>query len=104
MSRQRLPNRRAAHTFNIEQEGLGFTVTYGKFRDGRIAEVFISNHKVNSAVDIAARDAGIILSFALQHGCDLGAIAKALSRDPRGTPIGIMGVVCDHLAEDEGLE
>jgi hypothetical protein len=97
MTRQRLPNRRAALTFDVEDKGLKYTVTAGKFPDGRVSEVFIQNHKNNSGADVAARDAGIILSFALQHGADLSAIARALSRDPRGTPTGVMGTVLDRL-------
>jgi hypothetical protein len=95
--RQRLPNRRASTSFNCEHWGLGFTCTYSCFADGRIGEVFLSNHKVASAVDVDARDAAIVLSFALQHGADLSAIARALSRDPRGTPTGLMGTVLDRL-------
>jgi hypothetical protein len=102
MARQRLPNRRIAETFELEVSGLRYTVTVGRFADGRVGELFLNNHKSNSGADVSARDAGIILSFALQHGADLAAIAKALSRDPRGTPTGVMGVVLDHLAEDEG--
>jgi|SRR6516165_1421141 hypothetical protein len=97
MPRQRLPNRRPAFTFEVEFEGLKYTCTAGKFPDGRVSEIFLRNHKTNSAVDVAARDAGIILSFALQHGADLSAIAKALSRDPRGSPTGVMGTVLDRL-------
>jgi hypothetical protein len=99
MPRERLPNRRRSTSFNFEHRGLGFTCTFSRFADGRVAEVFLTNHKVASAVDVDARDAAIVLSFALQHGADLAAIAKALSRDPRGTPTGVMGTVLDLLAE-----
>jgi hypothetical protein len=98
-TRQRLPNRRRSTSFCVEHWGLGFTCTYSRFPDGRIGELFVSNHKVNSAVDVDARDAAIILSFALQYGADLSAIAKALSHDPRGTPSGVMGTVLDIIAE-----
>jgi hypothetical protein len=102
MARQRLPNRRASCSFSFEHRGLHYTCTYSRFGDGRIGELFITNHKVNSAVDVDARDAAIILSFALQHNADLSAIAKALCRDPRGTPTGVMGCVLDRLlAEGE---
>jgi hypothetical protein len=103
MTRERLPNRRPALTFDFEHAGLKYTATIGRFPDGRVSEVFLQNHKSNSGADVAARDAAIILSFALQYGADLSAIAKALSRDPRDTPTDIMGVVLDHLAEDEEL-
>jgi hypothetical protein len=97
MTRQRLPNRRIAETFELEVSGLRYTATVGRFADGQLAEIFISNHKSNSSADVSARDAGIILSFALQYGADPAAIAKALSRDPRGTPTGVMGTVLDCL-------
>jgi hypothetical protein len=103
-TRTRLPNRRCSVSFNFEHRGLGFTCTYSRFADGRIGELVLSNHKVNSAVDVDARDAAIILSFALQHDADLSAIARALSRDPRGTPTGVMGTVLDRLlAKGEGF-
>jgi hypothetical protein len=102
MPRQRLPNRRRSISRNLEHRSLGFTCTFSQFADGRIAEVFLTNHKVASAVDVDARDAAIILSFALQYGADLSAIRKALCRDPRGNPSGIMGAVLDLLAKEEG--
>src|SRR5262249_31997181 len=104
MPRQHLPNRRPALTFEVEHERLKYTCTVGRFLDGRVSEVFLQNHKTNSSVDLAARDGAIILSFALQHGADPAAIARALSRGPRGLPTGIMGVVLDFLAEDGKLK
>jgi hypothetical protein len=101
MARQRLPNRRASCSFFFEHRGLHYTCTYSRFGDGRIGELFINNHKSNSHVDVDARDAAIVLSFALQHGADISAIARALSRDPRGTPTGVMGRVLDLLAKGE---
>jgi hypothetical protein len=104
MARTRLPNRRPALTFDFEQAGLKYTCTFGRFPDGRVSEVFLQNHKNNSGADVNAHDAGIILSFALQYGADLSAIAKALSRNPRGTPTGVMGTVLDRLlAKGEGF-
>jgi hypothetical protein len=45
-------------------------------------------------------DAAIILSFALQYGADAEAIRRAVSRNSKGEPSGVMGVVLDRLAED----
>jgi ribonucleoside-diphosphate reductase alpha chain len=98
MNRERLPNRRPALTFDFEHAGLKYTATVGRFPDGRIAEVFVQNHKSNSGADVNARDAAIILSFALQHGADVLAISKALCRDPRGKPSGVIGAVLDLIA------
>jgi hypothetical protein len=103
MTRQRLANRRAALTFDFEHAGLKYTATFGRFPGGRVAEVFIQNHKSNSGADVNARDAAIILSFALQHGADISAIGRALCRDPRGNPSGIMGVVLDLISKEDGV-
>jgi hypothetical protein len=52
-----------------------------RFPDGRLAGVFLSNHKSNSAVDTNARDAAI----------------RALSRDSRGHATGPLGVALDLI-------
>jgi len=79
--RQRLPNGQLSFEFEIA--GLRYTCTLSRFPDGRIGELFLSSHKSNSAADVAARDAAITFSIAVQHGADPEAIRKALSRDSR---------------------
>jgi hypothetical protein len=98
--RQRLPNRRASETFDIEVAGLKYTATVSRFADGRIGELFLSNHKNNSGADTNARDAAIAFSFAVQHGADAEAIRRALCRDAQGNASGPLGVALDMLAED----
>jgi hypothetical protein len=44
--RVRLPNRRACETFDVSAGSLKYRVTVGRFADGRVAELFISNGKV----------------------------------------------------------
>jgi hypothetical protein len=99
-ARERLPHRRASVSFNFEHRGLRYTATYSRFADGRVAEIFVNNHKINSAVDVDARDSAIILSFALQHGADISVIAGALSRNPEGKPTGLMGTVVDRVVAE----
>jgi hypothetical protein len=96
--RERLPNRRLAETFELEVHGLKYTATVGRFPDGRVGELFLSNHKSNSAADTNARDAAIAFSFAIQHGADPEAIRKALSRDTQGRASGPLGRALDLLA------
>ena len=57
MTRERLPNRRASISFELEVAGLRYTATVSRFADGRIGELFLSNHKSNSTADTNARDA-----------------------------------------------
>jgi hypothetical protein len=58
-ARERLPNRRAAVTFELEAGGLRYTCTVGRYEDGAIGELFLGNHKSNSAADTNARDAAV---------------------------------------------
>jgi hypothetical protein len=96
--RHRLPNRRSAETFAIEVAGLKYTATIGRFADGRVGELFLCNHKSNSAADTNARDAAIAFSFAIQHGADPETIRKALSRDSQGRATGPLGAALDAIA------
>ena len=99
MNRQRLANRRPAETFEFECGGLRYTCTIGRFPDGSIAELFLSNHKSNSAADTTARDAAITFSIAVQHGADPEVIRRALCRDSRARASGPLGVALDIITE-----
>ena len=96
--RRRLPNRRVCESFAFELAGLRFTASVGRFADGGIGELFLTNHKSGNQSDTNARDAAIILSFALQHGADLNEIRKALCRDSQGRALGPVGAALDLLA------
>jgi hypothetical protein len=70
-----------------------------RFPDGRIGEIFLTNHKTNSAADVNARDAAIAFSFAVQHGADAEAIRRALCRDSQGRASGPLGEALDVIAK-----
>jgi hypothetical protein len=97
--RQRLPDRRVCESFSFELGGLRFTASVGRLADGRIGELFLTNHKSGNQSDTNARDAAIILSFALQYGADIDAIRKALCRDSQGRALGPIGAALDLIAE-----
>jgi hypothetical protein len=99
--RQRLPNRRTCESFNFELDGLRFTASVGRFPNGRIGELFLVNPKSGNQSDTNARDAAIILSFALQYGADIDAIRKALCRDSAGSALGPVGAALDILTAIE---
>jgi hypothetical protein len=96
-SRNRLPNRRLAESFELEVEGLRYTATVGRFPDDTIGELFLNNHKSNSSADTAARDSAIVVSIALQHGADLETIRRALCRDGHGRATGPLGAALDAI-------
>ena len=95
--RRWLPNKRGSETFSLESQGLSYVATASFFEDGRLAEIFLNNHKADSNADIGARDAAIAGSIALQYGADLETIRKALC-DPRGTN-GPLGIPLDLMSD-----
>jgi len=67
MNRERLPNRRAAETFEIEVNGLRYTATVSRFADGRIGELFLTNHKSTPTPAIQASRSRSLSSTARIH-------------------------------------
>jgi ribonucleoside-diphosphate reductase alpha chain len=100
-TRTRLPNRRASIVSDLELNGLRYTASYSKFADGRVAEIFLQNHKPSSQSDCNARDSAIAASLALQFGCPLDVLRRAVLRDPRGAPSTPLGRALDLIAELE---
>jgi ribonucleoside-diphosphate reductase alpha chain len=99
MTRQRLPNRRASTSFEFVLGTLRYTATVSRFADGRIGEVFLQNHKPGSQSDSNARDAAVAASLALQFGCPLETLQRALLRDSQGRPSTPLGAALDAIAE-----
>ncbi|MFO1118124.1 MAG: hypothetical protein U1E28_20850 [Beijerinckiaceae bacterium] len=99
MARTHLPNRRAHESMGLEFAGQEFTLGIGRDDSGAIAEIFIGGRKAGSAIDSAARDAGILISIALQHGASLDAMCHASTREADGSPSSIVGAVLDVLVE-----
>ena len=99
--RRRLPDRRLAESFDIEVAGLSYTCTVGRFADGQIGELFLQNHKPGSQSDANARDAAVAASLALQFGCPLETLRRALLRDPMGRPSTPLGAALDLIGEGQ---
>jgi hypothetical protein len=100
--REHLPNRRASTVFDLELNGLSFTASYSCFSDGRVAEIFLQNHKPGSQSDANARDSAIAASLALQHGCSLETLQRAVLRDENGKASTPLGAVIDFITADHG--
>src|SRR6516164_4907021 len=95
--RQRLKDRRACESFELEVGGQHFTVTVGRYADGTIGEIFLQSRKPGSQSDANARDAAVAASLALQFGCPLKTLRHALLRDSRGQPSTPLGAAIDEL-------
>lgn len=95
--RERLPQKRSHQIVEFEHQGITYRAGLGFFEDGRLAEVFIDAGKEGSGVNVAARDAAVVLSLALQSGCDTETIRHALVKLPDGSGSGPLGRLFDIL-------
>jgi ribonucleoside-diphosphate reductase alpha chain len=98
--RERLPNRRASESFAFQCGRMNYVATISRFDDGRLAEIFLTNHKIGSDADAAARDSAVVCSLALQHGTPVETVRKALLRDAQGCPSSPLGTALDIIAEE----
>jgi hypothetical protein len=96
-ARNRLPNRRPAETIAFEHGGASFTMTAGRYDDGRLGEIFMNAAHANSALDAIISDAAIAVSLALQHGSNLDDIRHAMKRDVRGEAASPIGAALDLI-------
>ena len=101
-TRRRLSNRRASETFSFFWQGMEFTATVSRFPDGALAEIFLTNGKVASQADTAARDSAVVASLALQYGTPVETIRHALLRDPQGRASGPLTTALDLIASETG--
>jgi len=101
--RHRLANHRGSLTFDVECHGLCYTVTASRFADGRLGEIFITNHKAGSTAGILASDAAIAASQALQCGCPADVLRNALCRDGERRACGSLGAALDVLIGEREL-
>ena len=100
-ARERLPNRRPCESLSFTHGGMDYVASIGRYDDGRLAEIFITNHKVGSDADAAAKDSAVVCSIAFQHGVLAETICKALLRDSRGNPSSPLGAALDLLVDRE---
>ena len=102
--RIRLPGLRRHEVLEFEHAGLSCRGCVGRYVDRRIGEIFLNIAKDGSAVDVNARDSAIAASLALQHGCDLQVLRRALTRNKDGSAAGPLGQLFDLLATiDQGV-
>ena len=99
--RDRLPNRRASTVFAFELHGHHFTASFSNFAGGQVGEIFLQNRKPGSQSDSNARDAAVAASLALQYGCPLEALQRAVLRNADGTASTPLGAAIDLIVDKE---
>lgn len=104
MTHVQLPDRFAGEATEIAFAGTQFTLGFDRDEGGRIVEVLIRGCGLGSAIDTAARDAGILINLGLQQGVTLYAMRHAVTRDSNGSPSSFVGAVLDELVDKCSLE
>jgi ribonucleoside-diphosphate reductase alpha chain len=100
MARERLPNRRASETFELDVNQFHYTCSFSRFPDGRVGELFLQNTKAGSQSDANARESAIAASLALQFGCPLETLRGAVLRNGDGTASTPLGAALDIIAKE----
>lgn len=100
MTRRRLPNRRRSDVVSFTHEGFSYRASVSRFSDGQLAEIFLHAGKPDTGVAIVGHDLAVAASLALQHGCPVDTLRKALSRLSSGAAAGPLGALLDLVEED----
>ena len=95
MTRERLPERRAALTATVPFGQEKIHVSFGTFFDGRLAELFAAGPKIGSDMRTSIQEAVTAASFALQYGADPEEILRALPRTHDDRPEGALATILD---------
>ena len=95
--RRRLPNRRGGELLDFDHAGRRYTAGVSRFPDGGLGEIFLHCAKAGSDAADIAMDAAVVASLALQHGCPVSTLRKALTRGSDGKAAGPIGALLDLL-------
>ena len=97
MTRQTLPNRRAAESFTFNHKHRDHRISVGRFDDGRPAEIFLAEGKSGTDMAAITRDTAILVSLALQSGVPLQTMRHGVTRDENGVAASIIGAALDAV-------
>ncbi len=101
LQRTELANRRGGYNFSFDHDELQYNVSVRTHKNVPM-ELFLNANKIDSAADLVARDAAIVLSIMLQFGIPLSVLAaSALGRNVDGSPSSPIGKLIDILAQQE---
>ena len=89
-ARRRLNDRRDSAVIEFDLGNVHYRAQFSRFPDGRLGELFLDGSRLGSAARIAARDGAVAASLAIQFGCPVETLQRALLRDHDGAagPVG----------------
>ena len=102
MQRQRLGRSPQLDDLPIRAPRIRYTASFSRFADGRIAEIFPKSQAVLAERNSNARDAAVAASLALQFGCPLQALQRAVLRDASAQASTPLGEAIDRIINDRG--
>ena len=102
MARETLPQRRPSLTIDLDFGGKRYSVGFGFYPNGRLAEAFVSGAKTGSQLDAQLNDAAILISLMLQHDIEPSDIAKSMSRVRDRVAASPIGALADLLEVEAG--
>lgn len=103
--RERQPSRCASEVINyaVKRDGVDaikYVARVGYYWDGRVSQVFLDAGKSGTDLKISSAETAIAVSLALQYGCPLEVLRKAMPRTNDERPEGAIGTLLDILAKD----
>lgn len=103
LQRIEVPQRRHGENFEFTHDGQKFhaSVRYASVTALDPLEIFLNGAKADSAVDLAARDAAILVSIALQYGVPLNVLSHAMGKNPDGSPSSPVGQLLAIMAKEQ---
>ena len=93
-ARAALPTRRTGGKIDFAWGGIAatFTAGFACYPDSwRCAEIFLNVSRTQGNLEKEIRDAGILASFALQHGASLDALVAGVTHESDGAASSIVG-------------
>lgn len=98
--RRRLANRHQIESISLYHDQHKYDVSFSRFPNGNIAEVFVSGGKVGSPLQAISRDIGIAISIMLQHGMLISDISSSMTKLDDGSPAGPLGAILERLHKE----
>lgn len=95
--RQPLPARRPAISFSFRRGSIAFVGNIGFSHEQRPLEVFLSCEKTTTEIEALGRDAAILISLGLQHGCSFDTMRQAITRSEDGSAATLVGQLLDEV-------
>ena len=96
-ARETLPTRRPQISFAFARGAIRFIGSIGFSPAWTPREVFLSCEKTTAEIEAVGRDAAILISLALQHGCDFDTMRGAITRDETGAASTLIGQLLDEI-------